>query len=88
VALAAALLGIRAVVVVPATGSPAKLAAIEGYGAEIRRYDPATERREEVAGAVPAGRCRRGGAGGAVPAGRGWRGGTGGALLAGLAGRC
>jgi threo-3-hydroxy-L-aspartate ammonia-lyase len=50
VALAASLLGIKAVVVVPATGSPAKLAAIEGYGAEIRRYDPATERREAVAG--------------------------------------
>jgi threo-3-hydroxy-L-aspartate ammonia-lyase len=49
VALAAALLGIHAVVVVPETGSPAKLAAIEGYGAEIRRYDPATESREEVA---------------------------------------
>jgi threo-3-hydroxy-L-aspartate ammonia-lyase len=49
VALAASLLGVQAVVVVPATGSPAKLAAIEGYGAEIRRYDPATERREVVA---------------------------------------
>jgi threonine dehydratase len=49
VALAASLLGIQAVVVVPATGSPAKLAAIEGYGAELRRYDPATESREEVA---------------------------------------
>ncbi len=49
VALAASLLGIHAVVVVPATGSPAKLAAIEGYGAELRRYDPATERREAVA---------------------------------------
>jgi threo-3-hydroxy-L-aspartate ammonia-lyase len=49
VALAASLLGIHAVVVVPATGPPVKLAAIEGYGAEIRRYDPATERREEVA---------------------------------------
>jgi len=52
VALAASLLGIQAVVVVPATGSPAKLAAIEGYGAEIRRYDPATEEREEVAAAL------------------------------------
>ena len=52
VALAAATLDIKAVVVVPATGSPAKLAAIEGYGAEIRRYDPATERREEVAAAL------------------------------------
>lgn len=49
VALAAATLGVPAVVVVPATGSPAKLAAIAGYGAEIRRYDPATESREAVA---------------------------------------
>ena len=52
VALAASLLGIHAVVVVPETGSPAKLAAIEGYGAEIRRYDEATERREVVAAAL------------------------------------
>jgi threo-3-hydroxy-L-aspartate ammonia-lyase len=52
VALAARLLGIPAVVVVPATGSAAKLAAIEGYGAELRRYDPATERREEVAAGI------------------------------------
>lgn len=54
VALAARLLGISAVVVVPATGSQAKLAAIEGYGAELRRYDPATESREEVAAAIAA----------------------------------
>ena len=54
VALAARLLGISAVVVVPATGSAAKLAAIAGYGAELRRYDPATERREEVAAAIAA----------------------------------
>jgi len=52
VALAASLLGIDAVVVVPETGSPAKLAAIEGYGAEIHRYDPATQQREEVAAAL------------------------------------
>lgn len=52
VALASSVLGIRAVVVVPETGSPAKLAAIEGYGAEIRRYDPARERREVVAAAL------------------------------------
>jgi threonine dehydratase len=52
VALASSILGIHAVVVVPETGSPAKLAAIEGYGAEIRRYDPARERREEVAAAL------------------------------------
>ena len=52
VALAARLLDVPAVVVVPANGSAAKLAAIEGYGAEIRRYDPVTERREEVAAAL------------------------------------
>jgi threonine dehydratase len=52
VALASSVLGIRAVVVVPETGSPPKLAAIEGYGAEIRRYDPARERREVVAAAL------------------------------------
>jgi threonine dehydratase len=49
VALAARLLGIDAIVVVPATGSAAKRAAIEGYGARLRRYDPATESRAEVA---------------------------------------
>jgi threo-3-hydroxy-L-aspartate ammonia-lyase len=54
VALAARLLGITAVVVAPATGSAAKLAAIEGYGAQLRRYDPATQRREEVAAALAA----------------------------------
>jgi threonine dehydratase len=52
VALASSVLGIHAVVVVPETGSPVKLAAIEGYGAEIRRYDPATEQRELVAAAL------------------------------------
>jgi threo-3-hydroxy-L-aspartate ammonia-lyase len=49
VALAARLLGIKAIIVVPGNGSAAKLAAIEGYGAQLRRYDPATESREEVA---------------------------------------
>jgi threo-3-hydroxy-L-aspartate ammonia-lyase len=49
VALAAALLGVPAVVVVPRTGPPVKLAAIEGYGAELRRYDPGVESREAVA---------------------------------------
>jgi len=56
VALAAKVLGISAVVVVPADGSQAKLAAIEGYGAELRRYDPATESREQVAAAIAADR--------------------------------
>jgi threo-3-hydroxy-L-aspartate ammonia-lyase len=54
VALAARLLGVPAVIVVPATGSAVKLAAIAGYGAELRPYDPATERREEVAEAIAA----------------------------------
>lgn len=54
VALSAKLLGIEAVIVVPATGSAAKLEAIETYGAELRRYDPATESREEVAAKIAA----------------------------------
>jgi threonine dehydratase len=56
VALAARLLGIAAVIVVPADGSAAKLAAIEGYGAQVRRYDPLTESREEVAAQIAADR--------------------------------
>ena len=54
VALAAQLLGIDAVIVAPANGSAAKLAAIEGYGADLRRYDPATESREQVAEEIAA----------------------------------
>jgi threo-3-hydroxy-L-aspartate ammonia-lyase len=54
VALAARLLGVEAVIVVPADGSAAKLAAIEGYGAQLRPYDPATESREEVAATIAA----------------------------------
>jgi threo-3-hydroxy-L-aspartate ammonia-lyase len=46
VALAAQVLGIRAVVVVPAGASPAKLAAIEGYGAQVHRYQPGQDRQE------------------------------------------
>jgi threo-3-hydroxy-L-aspartate ammonia-lyase len=56
VSLAAQLLGIDAIIVVPANGSAAKLAAIEGYGAQLRRYDPATESREQVAGEIAAAR--------------------------------
>ncbi len=52
VALAARLLGVTAIIVVPANGSAAKLAAIEGYGAQLRRYDPQTESREEVAAQI------------------------------------
>jgi threo-3-hydroxy-L-aspartate ammonia-lyase len=54
VSLAAQLLGIDAVIVVPANGSAAKLAAIEGYGAQLRRYDPATESREQIAEEIAA----------------------------------
>jgi threo-3-hydroxy-L-aspartate ammonia-lyase len=54
VALAARLLGITAIIVVPANGSAAKLAAIEGYGAQLRPYDPETESREEVAAQIAA----------------------------------
>jgi threo-3-hydroxy-L-aspartate ammonia-lyase len=54
VALAARLLGIPAIIVVPADGSTAKLAAIEGYGAQLRLYDPLTESREEVAAQIAA----------------------------------
>jgi threo-3-hydroxy-L-aspartate ammonia-lyase len=51
VALAAQVLGIQAVVVVPAAASPAKLAAIEGYGAQVHRYQPGQD-RQELAGAI------------------------------------
>jgi threonine dehydratase len=54
VALAASLLGVPAVVVVPEIGSRAKLAAIESYGAEVHRYDPGTQRRENVAARLAA----------------------------------
>jgi threonine dehydratase len=54
IALAARLLGIHAVVVVPATGSRAKLAAIEGYGAEMCQYDPSQVDREQVAAGIAA----------------------------------
>lgn len=52
VALAAQVLGIQAIVVVPATASPAKLAAIEGYGAQVHRYQPGQEDRQELAEAI------------------------------------
>jgi threo-3-hydroxy-L-aspartate ammonia-lyase len=52
VALAARVLGIRATVVVPATASPAKVAAIEGYGAQVHRYQPGREDRHAVAAAI------------------------------------
>ena len=49
VAHAAALLGIEAVVVMPADAPQVKLAATRGYGAEVITFDPATEDREVLA---------------------------------------
>ena len=49
VALAARELGIRATVVMPTDAPALKLAATEGYGAEVVRYDRLTEDREAIA---------------------------------------
>jgi threonine dehydratase len=49
VALAAQELGIRATVVMPADAPKLKVAATQGYGAEVLRYDRLTEDREAIA---------------------------------------
>ncbi len=49
VAYAAQQLGIKAVIVMPTNAPAVKVAATRGYGAEVILYDPATEKREEVA---------------------------------------
>jgi threonine dehydratase len=49
VALASRLFGASATVVMPANAPPAKRRATEGYGARVVAYDPATEKREEIA---------------------------------------
>jgi threonine dehydratase len=49
VALASRLLGARATIVMPRNAPVAKRRATEEYGARIVDYDPATEKREEVA---------------------------------------
>ncbi|ONI67238.1 pyridoxal-5'-phosphate-dependent protein [Kribbella sp. ALI-6-A] len=49
VALAAALAGTRAVILMPADAPPTKVAATEGYGAEVVRYDRYTEDRAALA---------------------------------------
>jgi threonine dehydratase len=49
VALACRLLGTQATVVMPANAPAAKRAGTEGYGARVVPYDPASERREDVA---------------------------------------
>ncbi|HET9442038.1 MAG TPA: pyridoxal-phosphate dependent enzyme [Acidimicrobiales bacterium] len=48
VALAARLLGVRAVIVMPLDAPAVKVAATRGYGAEIVTYDRYTEDREEI----------------------------------------
>ncbi len=48
VAVAAALFGVSAVIVMPEDTPPAKVDATRGYGAEIVTYDRYTEDREEV----------------------------------------
>jgi len=52
VALACRLLGMDATIVMPVNASAVKRAATEGYGARIVEYDPAIERREEVAARI------------------------------------
>jgi threonine dehydratase len=49
IALASRLLGARATIVMPSNAPEAKRRATEGYGARIVTYDPAKEKREEVA---------------------------------------
>ena len=49
VALACGLLGMQATIVMPKNAARVKRAATEGYGARIVEYDPARQRREEVA---------------------------------------
>jgi threonine dehydratase len=49
VALAASLLGMPAIIVMPQDAPPMKLAATRGYGAEVIVYDRETEDREAIA---------------------------------------
>lgn len=52
VALAAKLLGIPALIVMPADAPKVKAEATAGYGAEVRFYDRLTESREKIAAAI------------------------------------
>lgn len=54
VALAAKLLGIRALIVMPADAPKVKADATLGYGAEVKFYDRLTESREKIAAAIAA----------------------------------
>jgi len=49
IALAGRLLGVRVTVVMPSDAPVAKRAATEAYGARVVPYEPASEKREEVA---------------------------------------
>ncbi|HXA38884.1 MAG TPA: threonine/serine dehydratase [Phenylobacterium sp.] len=52
VALAARLLGLPAVIVMPSDAPAVKVAATRGYGAEIRLYDRLTESREAISAEI------------------------------------
>ena len=54
VALAAQLLGMPAVIVMPKDAPAVKLEATQGYGAQVRLYDRLTEDREAIAAAIAA----------------------------------
>ncbi|HEX7885138.1 MAG TPA: threonine/serine dehydratase, partial [Phenylobacterium sp.] len=54
VALAAKLLGMPALIVMPADAPKVKAEATAGYGAEVRLYDRLTESREQIAAAIAA----------------------------------
>jgi threonine dehydratase len=54
VALAAKLLGMPALIIMPSDAPAVKVAATRGYGAEVRFYDRLTESREAIAAAAAA----------------------------------
>jgi len=54
VALAAKLLGVPALIVMPSDAPALKIANTRGYGAEVKLYDRLTESREKIAAAVAA----------------------------------
>ena len=56
VALAAKLLGMPALIVMPSDAPSVKVAATRGYGAEIKLYDRLTESREAIAAEIAASR--------------------------------
>jgi threonine dehydratase len=56
VAIAAALLGTRATIVMPEDAPPAKLDATRGYGAEVVLYDRFAESREDIGARLAEGR--------------------------------